>query len=145
VTRLLTIALVASTVLVGCGPFTMPFAPSSHVSVAIDGNPGFVSFGGFRWQVAMIASDGTTVARIDPSGAASIAVAPGDYRLDISAIPTSDVIMCADPARVVPGTCMPQEGPAVAMCVVPITVPPLTDVVLSFTVVNGTACLPGRG
>jgi hypothetical protein len=139
-TRLPAVTLVASALLISCGPFTMPFAEKSRVSVVVAGDPGFVSIGGFGWQVSLIAPSGAAIATVDPSGEASIAVVPGDYRLDISAIPMSDLVMCADPAPPGTGTCTRQEGPARGVCVVPIRVPPVTGIVLSVTVVAGKAC-----
>jgi hypothetical protein len=142
-TRLPAVALAAASLLIGCGPFTMPLADRSNVSVAVDGDPGFVSFGGFRWEVTLTAPSGATIA-LDPSGQTSIAVVPGDYRLDIGAIPISDVVLCVDPAPPAARTCTRQEGAARAICAVPITVPPVSEVPLSYTVVDGKTCRASR-
>jgi hypothetical protein len=143
-TRLPAVALVAAALLIGCGPFDMPLADRSNVSIAVDGDPGFVSFGGFRWQVTLIAPSGA-VATFDPTGHASIAVVPGDYRLDIVAIPITDLVTCVDRAPPGAATCTRQEGDPVAICDVPITVPAVPDVVLSVIVVGGKTCRTDPG
>jgi hypothetical protein len=140
VTRLpAVVALVASALLVGCGPFEMPLADRTNVSITVDGQPGFVSFGGFRWQATLVAPSGAS-ATVDPSGQASIAVVPGDYRLEIVAIPISDVVMCTDAAPLAKSACIRQEGPGQAICAIPITVPAVTDVSTSVTVADGKTC-----
>jgi len=140
VTRLpAVVALVTSALLIGCGPFQMPLADRTNVSMIVDGDPGFVSFGGFRWQATLVAPSGAT-ATFDPSGQASIAVVPGDYRLEIVAIPISDLVMCVDPAPLATSTCTRQEGPGQAICAIAITVPAVTDFSTSITVADGKTC-----
>lgn len=137
------VALVTSALLIGCGPFRMPLADRTNVSITVEGDPGFVSFGGFRWQATLVAPSGAT-ATVDPSGQASIAVVPGDYRLEIVAIPLSDAVLCVDPAPPAPGTCTRQEGRPRAICAIPISVPPVTDSSLSVAVTGGTTCRSSR-
>jgi hypothetical protein len=140
VTRLpAVVAIVASALLIGCGPFKMPLADRTNVSITVDGDPGFVSFGGFRWQATLVAPSGAS-ATVDPSGQASIAVLPGDYRLEIVAIPISDAVLCVDPQPPAPGTCTRQEGRPSAICAIPISVPPVSDVSTSVTVTGGRTC-----
>jgi hypothetical protein len=138
-TRLPAVAVVVVALLIGCGQFDLPLVDRSTVSIAVDGEPGFVSFGGFRWQVTLIAPSGA-VATLDPSGHASIAVVPGDYRLDIAAIPLSDLVMCVDRAAPGAATCTRQEGDPVAICTIPIAVPAVTEFSTTITVTDGTTC-----
>jgi hypothetical protein len=142
--RLPAVALMAAALIIGCGQFDLPLADRSAVSIAVDGDPDFVSFGGSRWDVTLIAPSGA-VATFDPSGHASIAVVPGEDRLNVAAIPISDLVTCVDSAPPGAATCTRQEGDRVAICDIPITVPPMPDVVLSVTVADGKTCRTSQG
>jgi hypothetical protein len=136
-------SVLATGLVAGCGDFTMPVARISSVSVAVDGEPGFISIGGFRWEVSLQTVGGVVIKTWEPDRGTAIDVTPGDYRLVVSAVPLSDVISCpvtdANPV-IDPKTCHRDEGAPQEACAVALTVAPFTDVALHYTVVDGLTC-----
>jgi hypothetical protein len=119
--RITAVIAVATLVLAGCGRLTMPIAESSSLSVVVGGDPGFVSFGGSRWEASLQSAGGIVIKTWEPDATIAIDITPGDYRLVISAVPLGDAIMCnvtdANPVPD-PKSCTRQEGPAQEVCVI---------------------------
>jgi hypothetical protein len=135
--------VLATSLVAGCGALTMPVARNASVSVVVGGEPGFISIGGFRWEVSLQAVGGVVIKTWEPDPGTAIDVIPGLYRLIVSAVPQSDLISCpvtdANPV-IDPKTCHRDEGLPQEVCAVAVTVLPFANVALRYTVVDGLTC-----
>lgn len=131
--------------LAGCGRLTMPIAESSSLSLVVDGDPGFISFGGFRWEVSLRTVAGLDIRTWTPDETVAIGVVPGDYELAITFVPMSDAMVCSvtDPNPVPDSkNCTRDEGIPQEVCAIPITIEPFSKIVLRYTVADDGTCHP---
>ena len=127
--RRLTIAAIASSMVVACG------SPPATLGVATTGRaPGNFGFGGYRVD-ATLERDGSAIGTWQIARQPTVTVDPGVYSLVIHVLEVSDVISCT--AGGPNPTCIQQTGDPTFLCSTPVTLGPGENVDLEIDLASG--------